>query len=352
VNDYYDNKMIALTCQKWDVSQIKFLKPRANESGKGKNLSIMSSQLNSHIRITTPFLRTYGIADYMDPKTGISDNKYSISLAFPSQESATEDTDLFLDKLKKFEEAILDQAVISSATWWGKPMSRELLSHTFTSSLKYPKVQGTSNADYSRPPTMRAKIYQGQQSKKWDVEIYNQNKELIFPEEGSDDAHPEQYIPKNASVACMLQGGGLWFAATGWGVTWKCVQILVKTPENMAFVSAGTCFIDVDVGDNTSVSATTSAPVPLVVSQFQSVKKEEDVVNGVIVADSDDEQESPPSIEEKDSYVDEENPDPVPLTGVSEDKKRPLEDISDTEKPVVIKKKKTTVVKVKPAAIA
>jgi hypothetical protein len=260
------------------------MKPRVNESGKGKSVSIISTQLNTSLRVTTPLLRTYGIADYVDPKTGVSDNKFSLAMQFPSTVEETEESSAFLEKLKAFEETILEQAVINSESWWGKKMSQEIVKHTFTSAIKYPKIQGTSTSDFSRPPTLRGKIYQGHNTGKWDVEIYSQHKELIFPVEGTDDAHPVEFVPKNSSVRCILQCGGLWFtAAAGWGVTWKCVQVLVRPPENMSFVGAGTCMID-DGGMD-------PAPAPIAAPLLAS--KTDDVINGVIVADSDDEEETP-----------------------------------------------------------
>ena len=81
----------------WDVNAIRYMQPRVNDRG-GRSISIISTQINRVVSVTTPMLMTWGISDYVDPATGESDNKYNIQLAFPLNE--TTDTSSFLDKMK------------------------------------------------------------------------------------------------------------------------------------------------------------------------------------------------------------------------------------------------------------
>jgi hypothetical protein len=170
---------------------------------------------------------TWGVADFVDEK-GESDGKFSMSLNFPNTEYATPATNMFLQKLKDFENQILDDAVTNSELWWGEEMSREVAKHTFFPFIKYSRNKDTKKIDTSKPPSIRAKVpyYNG----KWAVEIYDTKSNMIFPCE-NDNLTPVDFIPKMSSVACVLQCGGIWIGGKGWGLTWKLIQCVVKPRE-------------------------------------------------------------------------------------------------------------------------
>ena len=122
-------KPIVLTASEWAPSAIKYMAPKINDRG-GKSINMVSKQTNRSLHISTPLMMTWGIADFVDEK-GESDGKYSMSLNFPNSEYANKQTNEFLQKLKDFENQILDDAVTNSELWWGDEMSREVAKHTF-----------------------------------------------------------------------------------------------------------------------------------------------------------------------------------------------------------------------------
>jgi hypothetical protein len=226
------------------------MKPKISDRGS-KTISIISTQTNRMLHISTPMLMTWGVSDYTD-EMGKSDGKYSISLNFPNEEYKTEDTDLFLQKMKDFENQVLDDAVSRSEEWWGESMSRDVCKHTFFPTLKYSKNKETKRIDYSKPPTFRAKVpcYDGS----WKVEIYDINSQLIFPNE-DPTLTPIDFVPKLSSVACLLQCTGIWIGGKGWGVTWKLFQCVVKPREN--YTIQGCCIdIPTDLRNANSKSTT------------------------------------------------------------------------------------------------
>ena len=229
-------KNIVLGVDEWNTSSIKYMAPKINDKGM-KSIAIISKQTNRALHISTPLMMTWGVSDFVDEK-GESDGKYSISLNFPNEEYKNESTDKFLHKLKEFENQILDDAVRNSDVWWGEDMSREVAKHTLFPFLKYSKNRDTKKIDYSKPPSIRAKVpnYQG----KWSVEIYDTKSNLIFP---SDNEHltPVDFIPKMSSVACVLSCSGIWIGGKGWGLSWKLIQCVVK-PRVIQSVY-GTCHI-------------------------------------------------------------------------------------------------------------
>ena len=226
----------------WTTSAVKYMPPKINDKG-GKSITLISKQTNRSLHMSTPLMMTWGISDFVDDK-GESDGKYSISLNFPNEEYKTAATTSFLEKLKDFENQILDDAVRNSELWWGEEMSREVVKHTFFPFLKYSKNKDTKKVDYSRPPSIRAKVpyYDG----KWAVEIYNPSSDLIFPCDNSMMS-PMDFVQKLSNVACVLQCSGIWIGGKGWGLTWKMIQCVVKPREVVSVY--GKCHIQLSSED-------------------------------------------------------------------------------------------------------
>ena len=241
-------KPVVLNTADWSPSSIKFMPPKVNERG-GKAINIISTQTNRSLHISTPMMMTWGIADFIGDN-GESDGKFSISLNFPNDDYKKPATDQFLQKLKDFENKILDDAVKNSELWWGEEMSREVCKHTFFPFLKYTKNKDTKKIDPSKPPSIRAKVpnYDG----KWNVELYDTKENLIFPCENKN-LTPADFVPKLSQVACVLQCGGIWIGGKGWGLTWKLVQCVVKPREVVSVY--GKCHIQLSTEDRDAIDS-------------------------------------------------------------------------------------------------
>ena len=221
----------------WNPSAIRYTPPKISDRG-AKTINIISSQNGRWLEISTALLMTWGVADFVDEKTGESDGKFSMTLNFPNPEYANPTTNEFLAKVKAFENQILDDAVKYSEVWFGEEMSREVAKHSFYPILKYPKDKTTKKADQTKAPSMRVKV--PNYNNKWNIEIYDTKNNLIFPSENSDIT-PMDLIPSKSKVACVIQCSGLWFGGKGWGVTWKLRQCLVKPQEVLSVF--GKCHI-------------------------------------------------------------------------------------------------------------
>lgn len=243
------SNQIVLSVAEWEPSAIYYTAPKINKSG-GKAISIISKQKKRALHISTPLMMTWGISDFVDEKTGESDGKYSMTLNFPNEEYSNKATQDFLQKLKDFENQILDDAVKNSELWWGEEMSREVAKHSFYPLLKYSKHKDSKRIDYSKPPSIRGKIpyYDG----KWGVEIYNTKNDILFPCEDSR-LTPVEFVPKLSNVACVLQCGGLWIGGKGWGLTWKVVQCVVKPKEIVTVY--GKCHIQLSQEDRETIES-------------------------------------------------------------------------------------------------
>jgi hypothetical protein len=265
----------------WNPKLVKYMAPKVNEKG-GKSITLISKQTNRALHLNTPLMMTWGIADFCDDQ-GNSDGKYKISINFPNEEYKTPDTDILLKKMIEFQEQVLDDAVENSELWWGEKMSRELVKHTFFPFLKYRKNKDTKKYDYTSAPSIQAKVpfYDG---KRWDVELYDTNYNLIFPCE-NDELTPVDFI----------QCSGLWIGGKGWGLTWKLIQCIVKPKESESI--RGICQIKLSDGDKQNMEKEIPAEdfdydeEPETTSDPEPVKQKQPI--STIVDNSDDESEPP-----------------------------------------------------------
>jgi hypothetical protein len=234
---------IVLSVSEWKPDTLRYMQPKVNDRG-GKAISIISTQSNRSLHLSTPLMMTWGIADFVDEKTGESDGKYSMSLNFPNADFATAGTNEFLAKMKAFENQILEDAVKNSEAWFGEEMSLPVVKHTFFPFLKYSKDKTTKKIDLTKPPSIRAKV--PNYNNRWAIEIYDTKQQRIFPCD-NEMMTPMDFIPKKSNVACVLQCGGLWFGGKGWGLTWKLVQCVVKPQEVISVY--GKCHIQLSTDE-------------------------------------------------------------------------------------------------------
>ena len=278
-----------LTYDSWDTNSVRYMQPRITDRG-GRMISIISSQSNRGLKLTTPQLMTWGVSDYVDPSTGESDNRYTIQLSFPLENYQTPETDTFLEKLKEFEQRVLSDAVQHSEAWFGKTRSREVIEETYFSYLKYSKDKLTKKPDYSKPPSFRPKVHY--QNGEWkNLEIYNPQQQLLFPDKENSNLTPVDLIPKSSKVMCLIQCTGIWTAGgNSWGISWKLIQCIVKPREN--YTVFGKCQIPMSDDDQTTMEKqeiSSTDPINEEEEQvFETATKEK---TSTEVEDSDEEQE-------------------------------------------------------------
>ena len=313
---------IVLNVNEWDTSAVRYMQPKINDRG-AKSINIISTQSNRSLHISTPLMMTWGISDFVDEKTGESDGKYSMSLVFPSEDYKTPASSTFLDRLKAFENQILDDAVKYSDAWFGEELSREVVKHNFFPFVKYTKDKVTKKIDPTKSPSIRARI--PNYNNKWGIEVYDTTSKLLFPCD-NENMTPMDFVPKKSQVATVLQCGGLWFGGKGWGVTWKVNQCVVKPQEVVSVY--GRCHIQLSTDEINSMDKR----VPLAGGgeddeEVEALPASKPVVN-TTVEDSDEEEEEPA-------------PAPVPEVKKKVIKKAPEpepEPVAEVKKKVVKKK--------------
>lgn len=280
------------------ASSISYGAPRTNARG-GKSVKILDAKSNTLV-LNTPLILTWGINKLVDDDTNRV--SYNLSLQYPSDGYGSDATKSFFEKMKAFEEKVLDDAVKHSKDWFNKPkMSREVAEALFTPMLKYPKDKSTGEPDYSRAPTTRIKIpyWEG----KFNTELYNIDETPIYqPGMELGSTQFETLIPKASHIAAAIQCNGLWFAAGKFGVTWQLVQAIVRRPVRIQ----GACFVKLSSVDHQEIEnisrreAEESAKVE-VQEEFEDTHQ----ATQVEVEDSDEEEAppTPPPVEKKKKRV-------------------------------------------------
>lgn len=280
---------VVIPVSDWNPKNIRFMPPKVNAQG-GKSISLISTQSNRSLHVTTPSLTTWGISDFVDPQTGVSDGKFQISFTFPNESYANKNTEAFLEKMQLFEQTVLESAVQNSELWWGEQLDMGILKHTFFPILKYPKVKGTKKIDTTKKPNINAKVPFYENENKWNVEIYDTKGELLFPN-ANEELTPAHFVPKLSTAAAVLQCGGIWIGGKGWGVTWKLIQAVVKPKVTDSVF--GKCHIKLTEEDQEAIDNSTQDDAEEEAPSSKEVPAAKAVIQ-TQVADSDEDEDDEP----------------------------------------------------------
>lgn len=271
----------------FSVASFSYGTPVTNARG-GKSIKVRDTRNNTLV-LSGPLILTWGINKMVDEETGKV--SYNLALQMPDGDYGTQSSRIFYQKIKDFESRILDDAVKYSKEWFGKAkMSREVAEALFTPILKYPKDKVTGEPNYTRAPTMRVKIpyWEG----KFNVELYDVDRNTIFEPHMEIDYPFETLIPKASHIAPAIQCNGLWFAAGKFGVTFQLSQAIVRRPARLQ----GGCFITLTSEDHKLAEDVSRKEV----EALASAEVVEELHDTTLVADSDDEAQQAVQVVEED----------------------------------------------------
>jgi hypothetical protein len=260
-----------------NVNNLMYTAPKATSQG-AKTINILNKATKTGLRLSTPLMLTWGASDYVDDK-GVSNGRYDMALQFPSEEYKTEDTTAFLENMIAFENKIKADALTYSKDWFGKQYkSADILEELFTPMLKYPKIKGTKEPDFTKMPTLKIKVPEWEGT--WRSEIYDEDGNKLYPSIENPSVTPLDYLKKGTNVACLVQFGGIWIINGKFNASWKLIQAVVQKPRGSL---QGQCFIKLKPSDKEKLKT--------------QLVTDEDVetshITSTIVDDSDDEEEVP-----------------------------------------------------------
>lgn len=216
---------------------------KQNKNGNGYSAGIVNSKTSRSLFIQTPMMLTWGVNEIRDKDTQELQG-YSLSLQFPRDEDDNNDDEMkaFFDSMVDFDKVVCEEAKKNSQKWCKKKtLSDDLLDAYYDSRVvRYSRFPDghpqAGDVNSERKPTIRIKLpfY----NKEFNTEIYNVDMKRLFPRNPQGKTPPE-IIGKGDNVIAIMQCGGIWFAGTRFGVTWKLHQVILQKKENLR----GRCFI-------------------------------------------------------------------------------------------------------------
>jgi hypothetical protein len=216
--------------------------PKATPQG-AKSVNILNKKTKTGLTLSTPLMLTWGASEFVDQTSGVGDGKFTLSLQFPGKEYENEDTAAFLKNMKALEDKIKADAIVNSREWFGKVhKSAEVVDALWTPMLKYTKIKGTCDYDYSKPPTLKVKLAQWEGV--FSSEIYSEDGDKLFP--GVPGITPLDFLKKGSNIMTLIQFSGIWFVNGKFSASWKLVQAVVQKPKPTL---QGQCFLKLKTQD-------------------------------------------------------------------------------------------------------
>lgn len=222
------------------TADIGYTKPRVNKAG-GKGIGIINKSSGRQLYLSMPLMLTWGMNERTDESTGRV--SYDMSLQFPKEEYATDQTSKVLAALVAMEEQIKKDAIVNSKEWFNKAkLTDAQVDVLFNPMLYWSKDKETGERRGGTAPTLRVKLDY------WDevfkCEIYDVDQKPLYPNSDASIT-PVELISKGCNVATIIKCGGVYFVNGKFGVTWRLHQALVKPKASIS----GKCFINLTTAE-------------------------------------------------------------------------------------------------------
>jgi len=150
-------------------------------------------------------------------------NEYSVDLSFRGQEQRPELQE-FKAVLEQLDELMINEGVKNSKAWFKADLNKEVIKAFYTPTLKYSKDKEGNVLSY--PPNMKVKL--PKRNGEWDTKFYD------LKGTPYKNVPVEDLIVKGTQITAIIECGGVWFAGSKFGLTWRAKQIAIhKLPEKM-----------------------------------------------------------------------------------------------------------------------
>jgi len=149
--------------------------------------------------------------------------QFSVDLSFRGVEQRPEVKE-FMDTIQQLDEALLQEGVKNSKSWFKSNLTMDVVKAFYTPSLKYSKDKDGNVLSY--PPTIKLKLRK--MNDQFETKFYD------LKSNPYKDVPVEDLLVKGVQVTAIIECAGVWFAGSKFGLTWRAVQIAIhKLPEKM-----------------------------------------------------------------------------------------------------------------------
>jgi len=238
-----------------DFSVFSYSAPKANTAG-GKVVNLFNKHFNESITLSVPLMGSWGAQETKETVGKDTSGKpivrgtgkYTMSLQFATGQYTNPDADKFLEQMKAFEHKIKLDAMEHSKEWFGKEInSFDVIEEKVSPMLKYPKIKGSAEYDYSRPPSLSIKLPCW--NNVWQTSVFDEDgNQLYIKGKTKSEVTPLDFLISTSKapiqVICLIQCAGLWFVNKLVYVTWNLKQVVVRKPKTSS-ISDDTCFLTI-----------------------------------------------------------------------------------------------------------
>jgi len=200
----------------FNPSAVTFSKLRKNKNG-GKAVYLTNGP--GQFLMQLPYMRApFGLSSFTDEAS--KKVSYSLDLSFDKSEPGVEDLE---NKLKAFDEYILQTVTDNAQEWLGKTFNKVVLKEALFKPIVKP-----SKGEYS--PTMKMKILTDQRTGDFIPEAYNSRRERVNLDT----------IEKGQKIMGIVDFNSIWFIDNKFGVTIRLKQCLLEPSKKLpAFAFQG-----------------------------------------------------------------------------------------------------------------
>ena len=149
--------------------------------------------------------------------------EYSVDLSFRGVDNRPELQE-FKRVLEQMDELMINEGVKNSKTWFKADLNKDVVKAFYTPTLKYSRDKEGNVLSY--PPNIKVKL--PKRNGEWDTKFYDLNGTPF------KNVPVEDMIVKGTQITAIIECGGVWFAGSKFGLTWRAKQIAIhKLPEKM-----------------------------------------------------------------------------------------------------------------------
>ena len=191
----------------FDPKSVKF--SALSKTSKGGKIVYLNFPDSRKIVLQTPVMSApFGVSSFEDSSDG--KRSYSLDASFKGYDTNPKLAS-FLTKCREFDDMLIDVATENSRSWFGKDMTKEMLSVLFRKSIRDPN-------DVKYAPTLRQKITPS-------TEYYDEHQNKVDMD----------YITKGTSFKAIVEISSVFFVGTTFGVTWRISQLAVTSrPDRLS----------------------------------------------------------------------------------------------------------------------
>jgi hypothetical protein len=149
--------------------------------------------------------------------------EYSVNVSFRGHELRAEVKE-FMETMNQMDEFMISEGVKNSKAWFKADLSRDVVKAFYTPSVKYSKDKEGNVLSY--PPNIKLKLRKA--NGVFDTKFYDiQGKPYT-------NVPVEDLLVKGVQLTAIMECGGVWFAGSKFGLTWRAKQIAIhKLPEKV-----------------------------------------------------------------------------------------------------------------------